>query len=258
MCLLQPQYLMPTSKTIPLQVDMFTGQSVDTRSRNQKQADEVLKQGTQQQMFSIQDVPFGGKRAKPIVDISQLPSPQLELISEDPRSEEEKALARKREMESNTYRLFEDTSLYETSENSAKATEMEVTQVITPNDLLSSLPCHTQSHKEVSFLEIVAATRENLTTQWVDRVYASKLAMRVPLALQEALSKDVLPSEIACAIQIGESMGQRDQEQSQAVLQEKLSCESQGVDLEQPETHQPPILGLRARLRSASISIRTR
>lgn len=254
MCLLQRQNLMTTSKTIPLQVDMFTGTPVDTRSRSQKQADIARKQGTQQQMFSIQDVPFGGKRATPIVDISQLPSPPLELVSEDPRSEEEKALARKREMESNTYRLFDDTSLYETPSNSEKPVQAEDTQVSTPKPASPAF----QSPKEASFLEIVAATRENLTTQWVNQLYASKLTMRVPLALQNALSQGLLPSEIACAMQIGERLGQHEKEQSQVVTPEEVVTATQGADLEPTETHQSRITGLRAQLRSASVSVRTR
>ena len=251
-------FSMTPAHTIPLQVDMFTGEHVDTRSRSQKQADTARQDGTQQSMFSIQEVPFGGKKAKPIVDISHLPSPPLELRREDPRTDEEREADRRKEMEANTYRMFNDSSLYDTP-----ASECEEIRIQAPssNDEMAALAITVEApHVDVSprlaaYHELVAASREDITSQWVDKIYANRIGNRTPLAIIEATNDGLTPSEIACALEIGKVSG--NQEKAAIPTLSAESTVSEEISTHSENEHQC-LQGLRLRLRQASTNLRTR
>ena len=97
------------SKEVPLQVDMFTGDLVDTRTRKQKKKEKEQQKPRQTEMFSQRELAQFGVNPRPQLPLS--PKTRLELIMEDHRTEEEKAAAIQREAEKRNYHLFEDADL---------------------------------------------------------------------------------------------------------------------------------------------------
>ena len=91
------------SKEVPLQVDMFSGEMFDTRSRKQKKREAELKKPVQAEMFSQREMAQFGVRANPQIPIS--PKTRIELALQDLRSEEEKEEARRIEIQKRNYRL---------------------------------------------------------------------------------------------------------------------------------------------------------
>lgn len=96
---------MPT-KEIPRQIDMFTGEFVDARTRRQKQLDRECDLPRQIEMFSQRDVAQFGVRANPTMPLSG--NVKLLLIPEDPRTEEEIERDIQREAERLTVSMFGD------------------------------------------------------------------------------------------------------------------------------------------------------
>jgi hypothetical protein len=88
----------------PLQIDMFTGQGVDTRTRGQKQRDQQQMRPQQTELFSQRDIAQFGVNPHPLLPLS--PHTKLVLISEDPRTPEEIERDRQRAAEALTYQLF--------------------------------------------------------------------------------------------------------------------------------------------------------
>ena len=70
-----------------LQIDMFSGELVDTRTREQRQQDRVRNLPAQLLMFSQRDMAQIGVSPTPRMDLSP---GRLVLIAEDPRTDEEK------------------------------------------------------------------------------------------------------------------------------------------------------------------------
>ena len=97
------------SKEIPLQVNMFTGDLVDTRTRKQKKKEKEQQKPRQTEMFSQRELAQFGVNPRPQLPLS--PKTRIELMIEDHRTEEEKAEAIQREAEKRNYRLFEDADL---------------------------------------------------------------------------------------------------------------------------------------------------
>ena len=91
------------AKEVPLQVDMFSGELIDTRTRKQKKREAELKKPVQTEMFSQREMAQFGVRANPQIPIS--PKTRIELALQDMRSEEEKEAARQKEIEKRNYRL---------------------------------------------------------------------------------------------------------------------------------------------------------
>jgi preprotein translocase subunit SecF len=91
------------SKEVPLQVDMFSGELVDTRTRKQKKREKESKKPVQTEMFSQREMAQFGVRANPQIPLS--PKTRIELALQDLRSKEEKEAARQREIEKRSYRL---------------------------------------------------------------------------------------------------------------------------------------------------------
>jgi hypothetical protein len=94
---------MHMSKEVPLQVDMFSGELIDTRTRKQKKREAEREKPVQTEMFSQRELAQFGVRANPQIPIS--PKTRIELALQDLRSEEEKEAAKQREIENRSYRL---------------------------------------------------------------------------------------------------------------------------------------------------------
>ena len=89
-----------------LQLDLFTGESVDNRSPKQKRLAKVQDKPQQAMMFSQRDMAQFGVEAHPKLPLS--PKTRLELMIEDHRTEEEKAAAIQEEALKQNYHLFEE------------------------------------------------------------------------------------------------------------------------------------------------------
>jgi hypothetical protein len=90
-----------------LQKDMFSGEYVDKRTASQKRADKERNDWKQTEMFSQRDLAQFGVSAHPVMDVSP---GKLVLISEDPRTPEEKERDLRLEAEAKTRPMFPDTS----------------------------------------------------------------------------------------------------------------------------------------------------
>ena len=115
------------SKETPRQVDMFSGELIDTRTRKQKKREAELKKPVQTEMFSQRELAQFGVRANPQIPIS--PKTRIELALQDLRSEEEKEEARRLEIEKRSYRLpgFEDVMTPSSVEELGNQEEIEIT-----------------------------------------------------------------------------------------------------------------------------------
>jgi hypothetical protein len=89
----------------PLQLDMFSGERVDTRTHRQRKLGRQHEQPQQMMMFSQREIAQFGVNTRPLLPLS--PNTKLLLISEDPRTEEEIERDRQRAAEEETYRMFE-------------------------------------------------------------------------------------------------------------------------------------------------------
>jgi hypothetical protein len=97
------------SKEIPQQYDMFTGELIDTRSKQQIRQETKPIKATQTHMFAPREVlQFGVKSnpSLPAMTSKGLPiGMQLEI--QDPRTDDEKEYDRMKAAEAATYKLFE-------------------------------------------------------------------------------------------------------------------------------------------------------
>lgn len=89
-----------------LQLDLFTGESVDNRTPKQKRLAREQDKPEQAMMFSQRDMAQFGVEAHPKLPIS--PKTRIELMIEDHRTEEEKKAAIQVEALKQNYRLFEE------------------------------------------------------------------------------------------------------------------------------------------------------
>ena len=114
------------SKEVLLQVDMFSGELIDTRTRKQKKREAERGKPVQTEMFSQRELAQFGVRANPQIPIS--PKTRIELALQDLRSEEEKEEARRREIERRSYRLpgFEDAVAQSSGDESGNQGEVEI------------------------------------------------------------------------------------------------------------------------------------
>jgi hypothetical protein len=97
-----------TAETVQesVQIEMFTGELVDTRTGRQKQAALERGHASQTEMFAQHDLAQFGVKAKPRISIT--PFTRLELASQDPRTEDEKATESQGVIEDRTYQLFDE------------------------------------------------------------------------------------------------------------------------------------------------------
>jgi hypothetical protein len=86
------------------QIDLFSGEVVDNRTRAQKQAAREREKPQQTEMFAQREIAQFGVRANPHLSLSE--HTKLVLVREDPRSEEEIERDRVREAQMLTVALF--------------------------------------------------------------------------------------------------------------------------------------------------------
>lgn len=190
-----------------LQRDMFTSELVDNRTRHQKEADARRHDWTQMNMFSIQEAPVGILRAKPVVDIDDLPSPPLILQREDPRSDEEKDTVLRREAEALTVKMFAE-------ENNDVDQDERVEDSKEEKKAVRSDMAH--DPKQVAYLTLIEVMQEQITTTWIDQNYQQRFANQLSLAILNAIEAGLTSHEVATAMQIGRFMGEHQKIQQEA------------------------------------------
>lgn len=97
---------MGQSPETPQQIDMFTGEAVDNRTRTQKRKDRQRRKPKQDWLFSQRDMAQFGVNPRPLFSLS--PHMTFDLLREDPRTEEEKERDLQRQAEARNNRLFEE------------------------------------------------------------------------------------------------------------------------------------------------------
>lgn len=107
----------------PLQMDMFSGELVDNRTRQQKQQDKVRAQPKQTEMFSQREIAQFGVNPNPLMPLS--PNTRLLLIPEDPRTEEEIEQDRQHEAEKRTVQMFAEPATMEAPQPETQDAEPE-------------------------------------------------------------------------------------------------------------------------------------
>ena len=95
-----------------LQLDMFTGELVDSRSAKQKKQARIRNQPQQTEMFSQREMAQFGINAHPTLPLS--PTTTLKLIMVDPRTDADRERDLKQQIEQQTYSLpiWEDESTH--------------------------------------------------------------------------------------------------------------------------------------------------
>ncbi len=91
------------SKEVLLQLNMFTGELVDNRSRKQKKQDKERAEPQQSMMFSQREMAQFGVEAHPKIPLS--PKTRLEMVLVDGRSPEQKEHQLQQEIAAATYAL---------------------------------------------------------------------------------------------------------------------------------------------------------
>lgn len=89
-----------------LQLNLFTGDLDDRRTRKQRQADRARELPKQTEMFSQREIAQFGVKANPHIPLSG--NVKLLLIPEDPRTPEEVERDVQRQAERNTRPMFSD------------------------------------------------------------------------------------------------------------------------------------------------------
>lgn len=85
------------------QIDMFSGEAVDTRTAAQKRRARAQAKPVQTEMFAAREVAQFGVNPRPLIRLSD--HTRLTLEAYDPRTEEEKERDRQRAAEALTFPL---------------------------------------------------------------------------------------------------------------------------------------------------------
>ena len=117
---------------VPLQGQLFTGELIDTRSRRQKQVDRWLAQPEQSELFAARDVAQFGVNQRPLLPLGS--NATLRLVSEDPRTTEEKEREVEQQAHEQTYQLF-DENLESGCPSAAETLPLRVETVTSPEGI---------------------------------------------------------------------------------------------------------------------------
>jgi hypothetical protein len=214
-----------------MQKDMFSGEFVDRRTASQKKADKERNDWKQMEMFSQRDLAQFGVSAHPVMDVSP---GRLVLISEDPRTPEEKERDLRRAAEAKTRPMFADTP----TENSEVALAEQA-----PAERLkeSELPMPTLTRESV-YMKLVETVREETAKLWVDKLNVRLHSSQLPIAMLQA-APQLEPEEINVAVQIGEFLGKQEVETNSPEVQSQGLIEQGVVEVaEIPKVQTPPAL----------------
>lgn len=171
-----------------LQYTLFTGELVDNRTRAQKQQDKQRGLPQQTEMFSQREL-AQYVNPHPIMDVSP---GFLVLISEDPRTPEEKERDLQRAAERETYPLFPE------STDSSDEVQVEPPQLVEVNP------------KENAYLKLVEVSKEQAVLLNPRPINQLEYALLLALTKQAAKEAGLTEAEVTAAVQVGNNLGKRD------------------------------------------------
>jgi len=105
-----------------------------------------------------------------------------------------------------------------------------------------------------AYLTLIQAIREQHTTLWVDKVYTQRFANYVPLAMNAAQQAGLTPTEIACAMQIGMTLGMQEK---QTAKQESTKQPNEPPPNSINETSRP-VVRLATQIRQGNVQLLVR
>ena len=196
------------SPETPLQIDLFTGEAIDTRTREQRQRDRERTAPVQAEMFSQRAVAQFGVTSRPMMPLSP---GKLVLIREDPRTEEEIERDRLRAAEDQTFHLFENEPPDKSSDSTTVFTPVEM-QILAPpeedeedTDELedTSLPPESPLTKWVAYQALIAAIAEATRTLESSELVRIAQEISVSLATHNAKRAGLTEAEMTAARAIG-------------------------------------------------------
>jgi hypothetical protein len=188
---------------------MFTGDWDDNRTPRQHKQDQQRQAAVpkQTEMFSSREMAQFGVRTRPQMPLSP---GKLVLVSEDPRTPEEKERDLEREAERQTAVLFPDTV-----ETNSQAF-VEVEEAPATDDVqvpIQPSPDALQQTRLAVYLELMQLSEERAATLWIDPHYQGKFEAQFGLLVAEAQHAGLTPAEIISAIKIGSYRGNQQKQQ---------------------------------------------
>jgi hypothetical protein len=206
---------------VPLQIDLFTGERVDTRSAAQKKIDNERQRPRQMEMFPQREIAQMGVSAHPLMPFSP---GKLVLIAEDPRTEEEIEQDLMRQAQAMTPDLF--VGLLSVPQTVASASEIRpiaepthptaiepAIAYLLPDDETdeteTSLPPDPPLTKLAAYLALVNAAQEQAATLSTTPVSALSESISMNLAKLDARHTGLTGDEIAAALTIGAYLGRK-------------------------------------------------
>jgi hypothetical protein len=203
---------------VPLQIDLFTGAKVDTRTRDQKARDRERHIPRQLLMFTQRDIAQTDVNPHPRMDVSP---GRLRLIAEDPRTEEEIEQDLLRQAQAMTPDLFEGslsvmptpTPTPETQPNIQSTALVAVEPSVAASlpdedtDTETTMPSAPPLTKWAAYLALVTAAQERAATVSTTPVSALSESISMNLAKLDARHAGLTGDEIAAALTIGAYCG---------------------------------------------------
>lgn len=189
---------------VPLQQDMFSGEWKDRRSRGQKRRDTQYEQPQQNEMFSQSEL---AQYVNPHPKMPFHPYERLELVSEDPRTPEEIERDTQREIEAQTYHLFDEhPEFYEQAADTEPVTgdENELGDTSIADDVYERKP---EGSKVEIYFDLVRLSEENAETLWIAPPYETAYMTQIAATMLEAQAVGLTQPEITAALQIGQHRG---------------------------------------------------
>ena len=199
------------SPETPLQLDMFSGKLVDTRSTTQKAQARTQSLPQQQFLFSQRDL---AQYVNPNPHMPFYPYERLELVSEDPRTPEEIERDWQKAIEAQTHPLFTEHPEYYNQVPHAEPSLFDETAAssVANDDLVETNAADVSIQKQASakltvYLELVRLCEEDAETLWIDPHYAGAYLAQIALTALKAHTVGLTPEEIQSALCIGRYTG---------------------------------------------------
>lgn len=178
---------------IPLQIDLFTSEKVDTRTVAQKKASNLVKP-EQVEMFSQADLAQFGVRANPQMSLSE--HTRLILICEDPRTPEEIERDRERQAQSLTHSLFEETKA---PDPLASAPLSVIDLIYSPHGLREDVRPEEETSNnddELPAYEVTPLSKLTIYCQLVELAYERSITLFASKTI--LLSQRITASSLSC------------------------------------------------------------
>jgi hypothetical protein len=220
--------------TLPLQGDLFTGRWVDNRSEGQRKADQERTQPAQMTLFRQREIAQFGVRAHPQMSLS--PHTKLVLITEDPRTEEEKERDTQRAAEALTMDLFPEAPLTLEDDETFPASSVEPPPLLELPEEPPEPTADVGGPRLAVYLRLVHLAEVGEST---GAAYPEGFVSHVALTVLDAIHYGLQRAEIHAALQIGTQRRQHKPDDVQSTTGE-TALEASAEDT--PTPHQLSLL----------------